>query len=94
MVGSLDGILRVFHIEGLLPYKADNLLMEVQMEQPILHVDFGRFSPGSAELQLCILHPRKLSVVQLRGMYTLYTIHSDSVFFEKSWFNISVICVQ
>ncbi|GLI70845.1 hypothetical protein VaNZ11_015856, partial [Volvox africanus] len=61
MTGSFSGFLRVY-----LPrdrgYKAEDLLLETELEGgPVLALAAGRFT-GSGGLQLAVLHPRKLSV--------------------------------
>lgn len=38
ILGNLAGLLRVFHIEGIVSYRAEHLLIEQQLEQPILQV--------------------------------------------------------
>ncbi|GIM12857.1 hypothetical protein Vretimale_16089, partial [Volvox reticuliferus] len=61
VTGSFTGFLRIY-----LPrdrgYKAEDLLLETELEGgPVLALAAGRFT-GSGGLQLAVLHPRKLSV--------------------------------
>ncbi|GLC42379.1 Protein PTHB1 [Pleodorina starrii] len=61
LTGSFSGFLRVY-----LPrdrgYKAEDLLLETELDGgPVLALAAGRFT-GSGGLQLAVLHPRKLSV--------------------------------
>ncbi|OQR75382.1 protein PTHB1-like, partial [Tropilaelaps mercedesae] len=66
ITGNLSGLLRVYHIEGLVEYRAEHLLIEQQLEQPILQMEFGKFVSTSSELVACILHPRKLAIVAIK----------------------------
>ena len=61
VVGSFQGILRV-----LLPkqkgYKADDLLLELNVGVPILQVACGRFTPRTSGVCLALLTPKRLQV--------------------------------
>lgn len=64
-VGSLKGILRVYNPSGG-EYKLDDLLVEENLEKPILQLLCGRFIPSSlGTLGLAVLHPRSLAVYEL-----------------------------
>ncbi|KAG2488149.1 hypothetical protein HYH03_013292 [Edaphochlamys debaryana] len=66
VTGSFAGFLRVY-----LPrdrgYKAEDLLLETELEGgPVLGLAAGRFT-GSGGLQMAVLHPRKLTVYNLQA---------------------------
>ncbi|XP_068106150.1 protein PTHB1 [Hyperolius riggenbachi] len=64
IVGSYGGYLRIFSPQ---PWKAkdvraEDLLLEVQLSDPILQVEVGRFVSATELFHLAVLHPRKLCV--------------------------------
>eukprot|EP00118_Oscarella_pearsei_P013887 m.115130 g.115130 ORF g.115130 m.115130 type:complete len:899 (+) comp37533_c0_seq3:53-2749(+) len=61
VVGSLSGVLRIY-IPKPPEYHAGDLLIEAQLQDPILQILAGKFVSGSAALHLAVLHPRKLVV--------------------------------
>lgn len=68
IVGGLSGILRIFSLsKGIEDYEATDLLLEVDMNIPILQIAAGFFLTASDHLHLAILHPRKLSVYSISG---------------------------
>ncbi|XP_078454547.1 protein PTHB1 isoform X2 [Lampetra planeri] len=48
-------------------FHPDDLILEVHLQQPVLHVEAGKFISGSELLHLAILHPRKLAVYTVTG---------------------------
>ncbi|XP_062843657.1 protein PTHB1 [Trichomycterus rosablanca] len=70
VVGSYMGMLRIFaphatrsgELSGL-----DAQLLEVQLKDPIIQVELGKFVSCSELLHLAVLHPRKLSVYAISG---------------------------
>ncbi|XP_023231240.1 protein PTHB1-like [Centruroides sculpturatus] len=69
IVGSHNGTLRVYqpHPEKqengkLSCFQPDELLLERQLNFPIIDLAAGRFTSASEETHLAVLHPRKLSV--------------------------------
>ena len=65
MVGSLAGLLRVF-LPRAADFQAEDQLLEVQLEHPILQIEYGRFAHDGRNA-LAILHPRSLAVYELRA---------------------------
>jgi Bardet-Biedl syndrome 9 protein len=49
-------------------YKIEDLILENNMEAPILQIAAGRFVQGSRELCLALLHPMKLSVYMVSAV--------------------------
>jgi len=66
VTGSLQGNLRIYSVQNR-DYKAEDLLLEQELEQAILQVEAGRFSSNGG-MQLAILHPRKLVVYNVQSM--------------------------
>uniref|UniRef100_A0A8C5M9H8 Bardet-Biedl syndrome 9 n=1 Tax=Leptobrachium leishanense TaxID=445787 RepID=A0A8C5M9H8_9ANUR len=70
IVGSYSGFLRIVSPH---PPKAseggqvEDLLLEVQLRDPVLQVEVGKFVSGTELLHLAILHPRKLCVYSISG---------------------------
>ncbi|XP_035464587.1 protein PTHB1 isoform X2 [Scophthalmus maximus] len=70
VVGSYMGMLRIFSphthksSEGGV---TDAQLLEVQLQNAIIHVEVGKFVSCSELLHLAVLHPRKLSVYSVSG---------------------------
>ncbi|XP_067305516.1 protein PTHB1 isoform X2 [Pseudorasbora parva] len=70
VVGSFMGMLRIFSPHPAKPAdltEADAQLMEVQLHEPIIQVELGKFVSCSDLLHLAVLHPRKLSVYAVSG---------------------------
>ncbi|KAM6282152.1 protein PTHB1 isoform 2-T3 [Porphyrio hochstetteri] len=70
IVGSYMGYLRIFNPHPVKPgegVQAEDLLLEVQLREPILQVEVGRFVSGTEGLHLAVLHFRKLSVYAVSG---------------------------
>ena len=71
IVGSLNGILRIYSVgfnateEGLLPFQANHLLMEIDFKTPILQVCAGLLLSATTNIQLAVLHPKKLSIYSI-----------------------------
>lgn len=61
ITGSLQGMLRMYIVKQK-DYKIEDLILEKDMEAPILQVVAGRFVQGSRDICLALLHPNKLSV--------------------------------
>lgn len=67
-MGGLSGILRIFSLsKGIEDYEATDLLLEIDLNLPILQVAAGFFLAASDHVHLAILHPRKLSVYSVSG---------------------------
>ncbi|XP_075127200.1 protein PTHB1 isoform X2 [Leptodactylus fuscus] len=70
IVGSYSGFLRIFSPQ---PSKAEDgvqaedLLLEVQLRDPVLQVEVGKFVSGTELLHLAVLHPKKLCVYSVSG---------------------------
>uniref|UniRef100_A0A8C3BB44 Bardet-Biedl syndrome 9 n=1 Tax=Cairina moschata TaxID=8855 RepID=A0A8C3BB44_CAIMO len=70
IVGSYMGYLRIFHPHPVKPgddMQAEDLLLEVQLQEPILQVEVGKFVSGTEGLHLAVLHCRKLCVYAVSG---------------------------
>uniref|UniRef100_A0AAR2LKP5 Bardet-Biedl syndrome 9 n=1 Tax=Pygocentrus nattereri TaxID=42514 RepID=A0AAR2LKP5_PYGNA len=70
VVGSYMGMLRIFAPHASKPAEqtvADAQLLEVQLRDPIIQVEVGKFVSCSELLHLAVLHPRKLSVYAVSG---------------------------
>ncbi|XP_051576570.1 protein PTHB1 isoform X2 [Myxocyprinus asiaticus] len=70
VVGSYMGMLRIFSPHPAKPdepMEADAQLLEVQLPDPIIQVEIGKFVSCSELLHLAVLHPRKLSVYAVSG---------------------------
>ncbi|XP_051999864.1 protein PTHB1 isoform X2 [Xyrauchen texanus] len=70
VVGSYMGMLRIFSPHPAKPdepMEADAQLLEVQLPDPIIQVEMGKFVSCSELLHLAVLHPRKLSVYAVSG---------------------------
>lgn len=61
VVGSFQGMLRVFHPKQK-GFKPEDLLLEFNLGLPILQVSVGKYTPNSRGLSVAILTPRKLIV--------------------------------
>ncbi|KAJ8354262.1 hypothetical protein SKAU_G00218290, partial [Synaphobranchus kaupii] len=69
VVGSYMGLLRIFlpHAAASGESQAEDQLLEVQLKDPIIQVEVGKFVSCSDLLHLAVLHPRKLSVYAMTG---------------------------
>ncbi|XP_054673020.1 protein PTHB1 isoform X4 [Grus americana] len=70
IVGSYMGYLRIFNPHPVKPgdgLQAEDLLLEVQLREPILQVEVGKFVSGTEGLHLAVLHFRKLCVYAVSG---------------------------
>ncbi|NWQ78369.1 PTHB1 protein, partial [Columbina picui] len=75
IVGSYMGYLRIFNPHPVKPGdggQPEDLLLEVQLREPILQVEVGKFVSGTEGLHLAVLHCRKLCVYAVSG--TLGTV--------------------
>lgn len=62
VTGSYSGLLRIYYPRQN-EYKIDDLMLEKNLEEPILQIAAGRFSTvSSSRLSLAVLHPRRLVV--------------------------------
>lgn len=62
--GSFGGLLRIYS-PSRREYKADDLILEEDLDYPILQMKMGKFLAGSDDMALAVLHPRKLTVYEL-----------------------------
>ncbi|KAM6374290.1 protein PTHB1 isoform 4-T4 [Alca torda] len=70
IVGSYMGYLRIFNPRPVKPgdeIQPEDLLLEVQLREPILQVEVGKFVSGTEGLHLAVLHCRKLCVYAVSG---------------------------
>ncbi|XP_060761668.1 protein PTHB1 isoform X2 [Neoarius graeffei] len=70
VVGSYMGMLRIFAPHASRPAEqsgVDAQLLEVQLRDPIIQVEVGKFVSCSELLHLAVLHPRKLSIYAISG---------------------------
>uniref|UniRef100_A0A8C0C081 Bardet-Biedl syndrome 9 n=1 Tax=Buteo japonicus TaxID=224669 RepID=A0A8C0C081_9AVES len=70
IVGSYMGYLRIFNPHPMKPgdgVQPEDLLLEVQLREPILQVEVGKFVSGTEGLHLAVLHCRKLCVYAVSG---------------------------
>ncbi|XP_071592177.1 protein PTHB1 [Heliangelus exortis] len=70
IVGSYTGYLRIFNPHPVKPgeeVQPEDLLLEVQLREPILQVEVGKFVSGTEGLHLAVLHCRKLCVYAVSG---------------------------
>ncbi|NXL60565.1 PTHB1 protein, partial [Chordeiles acutipennis] len=70
IVGSYMGYLRIFNPHPVKPgdeIQPGDLLLEVQLREPILQVEVGKFVSGTEGLHLAVLHCRKLCVYAVSG---------------------------
>ncbi|XP_054049627.1 protein PTHB1 isoform X2 [Rissa tridactyla] len=70
IVGSYTGYLRIFNPRPVKPgdgIQPEDLLLEVQLREPILQVEVGKFVSGTEGLHLAVLHCRKLCVYAVSG---------------------------
>ncbi|XP_069777139.1 protein PTHB1 isoform X4 [Narcine bancroftii] len=70
IVGSYKGVLRIYAPEPSKPGAAlqpEELILEIQLQDPILQVEVGKFVSDTELLHMAVLHPRKLSVYAISG---------------------------
>ncbi|XP_078395911.1 protein PTHB1 isoform X1 [Cetorhinus maximus] len=70
IVGSYKGILRIYSPQPAKPGAAlhpEELILELELQDPILQMEVGKFVSGTELLHLAVLHPRKLSVYAFSG---------------------------
>ncbi|KAH0627195.1 hypothetical protein JD844_002669 [Phrynosoma platyrhinos] len=70
IVGSYMGFLRIYNPHPIKPGDAmqpEDLLLEVQLREPILQVEVGKFVSGTELLHLAVLHCKKLVVYAVSG---------------------------
>jgi len=67
ITGSFQGMLRMYYPKQK-EYKIEDLILEHDMEAPILQIASGRFVQGSRENCLALLHPMKLSVYMVSAV--------------------------
>ncbi|KAF7247790.1 Protein PTHB1 [Varanus komodoensis] len=70
IVGSYMGSLRIYNPHPIKPgdaMQAEDLLLEVQLSEPILQVEVGKFVSGTELLHLAVLHCKKLCVYAVSG---------------------------
>ncbi|KAJ9470991.1 Protein pthb1-like protein [Diplonema papillatum] len=66
VVGSFQGVLRIYHPRQK-GFKADDLLLEQQLDGPILQLATGRFSSNaSGNVCLAVLHSKRLTVYNVQ----------------------------
>lgn len=72
ILGSLSGYLRIFAVNSninddgcLAAFQPDNLLLEIDLKQPILQVTCGTLLSATDKIHLAVLQLRKLSVYSL-----------------------------
>uniref|UniRef100_A0A6Q2Y139 Bardet-Biedl syndrome 9 n=1 Tax=Esox lucius TaxID=8010 RepID=A0A6Q2Y139_ESOLU len=110
VVGSYMGMLRVFSPQPVKPGEpspADSQLLEVQLRDPVIQVEVGKFVSCSDLLHLAVLHPRKLSVYSVSGtagnvehgaQYQLKLIYEHNL--QRTAFNMTYgtfggsLCIQ
>lgn len=76
VMGSFQGVLRIYSPKSR-EYSADHLLMEMQLNAPILQLAIGRFTldPG---VSLAVLHPRVIIVYKVRRRRNEIVNHSST----------------
>lgn len=70
IVGSFTGYLRIFSPHSIKAGdgpQAEDLLLEVHLQDPVLQVEVGKFVSGTEMLHLAVLHARKLCVYSVSG---------------------------
>lgn len=67
ITGSFEGMLRMYCPKQK-EYKIEDLIMEKNMEMPILQIAIGRYVQGSREVCLALLHPMRLSVYMVSAV--------------------------
>ncbi|KAF0691828.1 Aste57867_17017 [Aphanomyces stellatus] len=67
VIGSLNGMLRVYYPTQA-EFKIEHLLMEEQLEYPILQIEVGAFIPHTSSVGIAVLHPKHVAVYALDGV--------------------------
>lgn len=67
ITGSFQGVLRMYYPKQK-EYKIEDLILEKNLEMPILQIVAGKFVSGSRELCLALLHPQKLAVYMVSAV--------------------------
>eukprot|EP00434_Breviolum_minutum_P020724 symbB.v1.2.018277.t1/scaffold1453.1/size117824/7 len=67
ITGSYQGMLRMYYPKQK-EYKIEDLILESNMEAPILQIEAGRFVQGSREICMALLHPMKLSIYMVSAV--------------------------
>jgi Bardet-Biedl syndrome 9 protein len=67
ITGSFQGMLRMYCPKQK-EYKIEDLILEKNLEMPILQIEAGRLVQGSRELCLALLHPMKLSIYKISAV--------------------------
>lgn len=70
VTGSYSGVIRIF-LPHKREYNMNDLMLEEELDEPILQVEAGRFLAGSKKIALAVLHPRRIVV------YTVVIINPD-----------------
>ena len=65
VTGSFQGMLRVYQPKQK-GFKPDDLLLEQNLELPIMQLGMGRFVTNSPQQYLAVLHPKKLVVFSVQ----------------------------
>jgi len=65
--GSFQGMLRMYCPKQK-EYKIEDLILEKDLEMPILQLAAGKFVQGSRELCLAVLHPMKLAIYMVSSV--------------------------
>lgn len=85
VVGSFSGFLRIYR-PSQKEFRAEDLKVEQQMGAPILQVEIGIFgSHSQKELQLAVLHPRRLVTYTVQAVPT--EEGGSDTFFQLSLLN-------
>lgn len=67
VTASYSGVLRIYFPQQA-NYKIDDLMIEKNLDEPILQIAAGVFLSSSSKLALAILHPRRLVVYSVNAM--------------------------
>jgi len=67
ITGSFQGLLRIYYPRQA-GFRVTDLMLEQNLEEPILQLDAGRFSSNTNGLALAVLHPRRLVVYTVSAM--------------------------
>ncbi|KAK2962383.1 putative BBS9 protein [Blattamonas nauphoetae] len=70
VTGSMEGTLRIF-LPRRNEYTVNDLMLEEELNEPILQVSIGKFLGGTPRLAIAVLHPRRLVV------YSVVIINPD-----------------
>lgn len=78
VTGSLQGVLRMYAPKQK-GYKIEDLILEKNMDAPILQLAAGWFIQGSREVCLAVLHPMKLSVFMVSAVSSAGSVNYYSL---------------